>query len=518
MKKTLLVYLFFLMLFLFSACDSAAVSYPANRIYLLGATDTPRPTDRPPAGFYYCFDPPCTILPDGRKPKDPPTPYPSPTPYIQKYVFYRTQMVNINGLVVEFLGVIRYYYEVYDEHYHVLYFRIWNRTGVPAVVPFPLTGKIREIRYGGSELIAEWDAGEHGQDFLRFWMTDKIQAKWWKDYTSEEHMVIPPTIGNNPIVMPVVIRAIPGFVHRYILITDPMSKDPENFIMFYNSLPPMRCDNERAATPAGMGEPACLYHAEINPLHYFRSQEPAPVSYYFPSVSQQTENGVVNWFQNPLSGSSQNFYSVMPFEQNAPMSAEFVERVVYQGPTSNIMPLDKISITQNFGCTGYSYARNITMSDGTKYRAGDCAYRIFLTQCEWPNTRQCRKPGSQNEYGWGFHMGIDFGGSVGDYVYAVSNSTVLSASEGWNGGYGTLIVLADNDYCYYYAHLSKIHADVVQGANIKAGMAIGQLGNTGASSGPHLHFEMRPRSGGGCASGGTKESYINAQGFLGLLP
>lgn len=91
---------------------------------------------------------------------------------------------------------------------------------------------------------------------------------------------------------------------------------------------------------------------------------------------------------------------------------------------------------------------------------------------------------------WGsVHKGIDIGGHVGDAVYSSDEGTVTFA--GWNdGGYGYLIILDHgNGYQTYYAHLNEVL--VREGDIVEKGYEIGKLGNTGRSTGPHLHFEVR---------------------------
>lgn len=91
---------------------------------------------------------------------------------------------------------------------------------------------------------------------------------------------------------------------------------------------------------------------------------------------------------------------------------------------------------------------------------------------------------------WKFHSGVDMPGRVGDPVYAtgdgVVRETVLSRAR---TGYGTQILL-DHGFGYKtrYAHLSKIL--VQKGDSVKRGQLIGEVGNTGVSTSPHLHYEV----------------------------
>ncbi len=88
----------------------------------------------------------------------------------------------------------------------------------------------------------------------------------------------------------------------------------------------------------------------------------------------------------------------------------------------------------------------------------------------------------------GFHTGLDLAGATGSPVYAADGGTVSFA--GWSGGYGKLIKINHgNGYVTYYAHLSSIN--VSNGQKVAKGEMIGRVGNTGNSTGPHLHFEIR---------------------------
>ncbi|MCD8387574.1 MAG: M23 family metallopeptidase [Bacteroidales bacterium] len=89
-----------------------------------------------------------------------------------------------------------------------------------------------------------------------------------------------------------------------------------------------------------------------------------------------------------------------------------------------------------------------------------------------------------------FHEGMDFSAPIGTPVYATGKGTVISA--GWQSGYGNLIEI-DHGYNYVtrYAHLSKIY--VRKGQKVERGEEIGAVGNTGKSTGPHLHYEVRLR-------------------------
>ena len=86
------------------------------------------------------------------------------------------------------------------------------------------------------------------------------------------------------------------------------------------------------------------------------------------------------------------------------------------------------------------------------------------------------------------HIALDFGAPVGTKVESTMDGKVVYA--GWNDqGYGNLVIVENGPYRTYYAHLSKIPVSV--GQQVTAGSVIGISGNTGNSTGPHLHYEIR---------------------------
>jgi murein DD-endopeptidase MepM/ murein hydrolase activator NlpD len=90
---------------------------------------------------------------------------------------------------------------------------------------------------------------------------------------------------------------------------------------------------------------------------------------------------------------------------------------------------------------------------------------------------------------WYGHRAIDIGAPTGSAVLATDGGFISFA--GWTDvGYGYLIVVDHaNGFATYYAHLSNIY--VAEGQAIERGKVIGAVGNTGNSTGPHLHFEVR---------------------------
>lgn len=87
-----------------------------------------------------------------------------------------------------------------------------------------------------------------------------------------------------------------------------------------------------------------------------------------------------------------------------------------------------------------------------------------------------------------FHEGLDFSAAPGTNVYATADGTVVHA--GWQGHYGNCVDV-DHGYNYMtrYAHLRSVA--VKEGTKVRRGELLGEVGSTGKSSGPHLHYEVR---------------------------
>ncbi len=102
---------------------------------------------------------------------------------------------------------------------------------------------------------------------------------------------------------------------------------------------------------------------------------------------------------------------------------------------------------------------------------------------QWPTT------GTITQDYWSGHRALDIGGWIGDPIYAADAGYVIYA--GWdNTGYGNMVEINHgNGFTTLYAHQSKIYVSV--GDEVTKGQQIGEMGSTGHSTGPHLHFEIR---------------------------
>lgn len=87
-----------------------------------------------------------------------------------------------------------------------------------------------------------------------------------------------------------------------------------------------------------------------------------------------------------------------------------------------------------------------------------------------------------------FHAGIDIADDLGTPIHSAFDGTVIVAEyDQWNGYY--LKIIHDNEIMTVYCHCNKLF--VKKGDIVKAGQKIAEMGSTGSSTGPHLHFELR---------------------------
>jgi murein DD-endopeptidase MepM/ murein hydrolase activator NlpD len=100
-------------------------------------------------------------------------------------------------------------------------------------------------------------------------------------------------------------------------------------------------------------------------------------------------------------------------------------------------------------------------------------------------------PGAVRSQGIHGYNGVDLAAPAGTAVRAAAAGQVIVArGSGWNGGYGLYVVIKHaNGTQTLYAHLSSL--SVSSGDSVVAGQTIGGVGNTGRSTGNHLHFEVR---------------------------
>lgn len=87
------------------------------------------------------------------------------------------------------------------------------------------------------------------------------------------------------------------------------------------------------------------------------------------------------------------------------------------------------------------------------------------------------------------HLGVDYAAPIGTPVRSVGDGTITMAS--WSGGGGKVIKIRHNStYQTAYKHLNGFAPGIRNGSRVQQGQVIGYVGNTGLSTGPHLHFEF----------------------------
>ena len=88
------------------------------------------------------------------------------------------------------------------------------------------------------------------------------------------------------------------------------------------------------------------------------------------------------------------------------------------------------------------------------------------------------------------HHGLDYAAPAGTPVSVLGDGKIVFA--GYKGGYGKLVIIRHNNgYETYYGHLSKIDKNIRSGGKVSQAQLVGNVGNSGLSTGPHLHFELR---------------------------
>ena len=87
------------------------------------------------------------------------------------------------------------------------------------------------------------------------------------------------------------------------------------------------------------------------------------------------------------------------------------------------------------------------------------------------------------------HKGIDFAAPTGTPIPAAGSGKIVF--RGWKSGYGNYIKIRHNGtYSTAYAHLNSFKSGINVGTQVKQGQVVGYVGNTGLSTGPHLHYEI----------------------------
>lgn len=87
------------------------------------------------------------------------------------------------------------------------------------------------------------------------------------------------------------------------------------------------------------------------------------------------------------------------------------------------------------------------------------------------------------------HSGVDWSDDTGTPIFAAGNGTIIHAD--WSSGYGRRVEIQHlNGYVTTYSHMSGFARGIQEGQKVRQGQIIGYVGNTGLSTGPHLHYEV----------------------------
>jgi murein DD-endopeptidase MepM/ murein hydrolase activator NlpD len=124
-----------------------------------------------------------------------------------------------------------------------------------------------------------------------------------------------------------------------------------------------------------------------------------------------------------------------------------------------------------------------------KKRTNYLLNKIASTPSVWPAYGKIVSWYGYRRYPWrGFHTGLDISGRYGNAVRVTAPGVVTYA--GWRSGYGkTVMVRHGQGFTTLYAHLSKFNVRI--GQKVGRRQVIAYIGNTGYSTGPHLHYEVR---------------------------
>lgn len=158
-------------------------------------------------------------------------------------------------------------------------------------------------------------------------------------------------------------------------------------------------------------------------------------------------------------------------------------------------PFNVYTDDENFGL---AVGQLVTVPDGVKPQETLWSPEAYIASKITPNAGQVSASGSFvwptsgsiTQYFRWYHTGLDIANKSGPDVLAADSGTVVVAGWPDNWGYGNRVMIDHgNGFVTLYAHLSAIYVKV--GQTVNSGSAVGRMGNTGRSTGTHLHFEVR---------------------------
>lgn len=165
----------------------------------------------------------------------------------------------------------------------------------------------------------------------------------------------------------------------------------------------------------------------------------------------------------------------------------------YEGDVDDILAYNQLASAEdvNIGDTVVIPGGTIATPAPTKKSAPSYAGSKVVATGNGSSGYTHPLPGAIRTQGLHGYNGVDYGAPVGTPIYAAADGEVIVAkNSGWNGGYGLYVVVKHaNGTQTLYAHNSR--NAVAVGDKVTAGQVIGYVGNTGKSTGNHLHFEVR---------------------------
>ncbi|RUW59781.1 M23 family metallopeptidase, partial [Mesorhizobium sp. M2A.F.Ca.ET.067.02.1.1] len=150
-------------------------------------------------------------------------------------------------------------------------------------------------------------------------------------------------------------------------------------------------------------------------------------------------------------------------------------------------------VSATFGGQTRNFYR-FQMQDGSTdyFDENGSSAKQFLLRNPLPNGRFTSGFGARRHPILGYvrmHTGTDWAAPIGSPIIAAGNGVVEKA--GWAGGYGKQIIIRHaNGYETSYNHQSAFAKGIEPGLHVRQGQVIGYLGQTGLSTGPHLHYEL----------------------------
>lgn len=179
-----------------------------------------------------------------------------------------------------------------------------------------------------------------------------------------------------------------------------------------------------------------------------------------------------------------------------------------QGDGGDVYDIPGISRIAHYRSGVGGSASDITSAAGTAMRSVVDPLNTMSITSPFNVVRHLTHQGKKSPTYGGRHGGVDLAASVGTPTYAVKDG-VVEGTPFDADGFGNYVKINHPDgYSSFYGHLST--KDVSGGTSVRAGQIIGRTGNSGFSTGPHLHFEVR-------TSGGSKVNpldYIAASGGM----